>query len=67
MAPVVGVPLDLFAVGSLQGPLDLFGRALLIPVNRLGVKAEEDSDAVASSPRDLSRADSKLSHSETPA
>ncbi|WP_425577949.1 hypothetical protein [Streptomyces glaucus] len=53
-------PARLFLFGGLQGPLDLFVRALLAAVNRLGVEAEEDSDTVAGPPRDLSREDSGL-------
>ncbi|MFB7931870.1 hypothetical protein ACFC4C_22495 [Streptomyces sp. NPDC056039] len=47
-------------VDSVEGALDLFVRALLIPVDRLGVETEKDGDAVASPPRDLSRGDSGL-------
>lgn len=55
MAPVEGAPLGLFVVVSPQGPLNLFVRALLIAVDRLGVEAEQDGDAVASPSRNFRR------------
>jgi hypothetical protein len=57
MAPVVGVPPGLFSVVSLQGPLDLLVRALLIAVDGLGVEAEQDCDAVACPACDFCRGD----------
>ncbi|MCX5055844.1 MULTISPECIES: hypothetical protein [unclassified Streptomyces] len=47
-------------LSSFKGTLDLLVCALPAAVNRLRVEAEEDSDAVASPPRDLSRGEAGL-------